>query len=281
MAVHGPMAVASPDEEDDMKRPWALVTGASDGIGIEFCKDLAARGHDLVLVARREPQLRETAALVEKAHGGATRTIPCDLSLPRAAEGLHRSVVEAGIEVDFLVNNAGLLCNGYFDEIDLGRQEAMLAVNVVALTSLTHLFLRDMLARGRGHILNVASAAAWLGLPQQNVYAASKAYVASFTLALDDEVRAKRRGVGVTVLCPSYTRTKMLDNPEQGRKLRVPEAMILDPGVVAREGIEGCLRGKAIVMPGLSNRVGMSLLQALPRTLVTRLAGTLYRRGQA
>ncbi len=264
-----------------MKRPWALVTGASDGIGVEFCRELAARGHDLVLVARREELLHEVAGRMAREHGIATRVVPCDLARPRAAEDLHRRVVGEGIEVDFLVNNAGLLFNGFFDEIELGKQEDLLAVNVVALTALTHLFLRDMLARGRGRILNVASTAAWLGIPQQNVYAASKAYVVSFTLALEDEVRSKARGVSVTALCPSYTRTKMLDNPAQGRKLSVPDALVLDPAQVAREGIEGALRGRPLVMPGVSNRFAMSLLQALPRTWVTRLAGTLYRRGQA
>ncbi|MFM7736837.1 MAG: SDR family NAD(P)-dependent oxidoreductase [Alphaproteobacteria bacterium] len=264
-----------------MKRPWALVTGASDGIGVEFCRELAGRGHDLVLVARREGLLHEVADRVAREHGASTRVIPCDLAKPGAARDLHRRVVADGIEVDFLVNNAGLLFNGPFDEIDLGKQEDLLAVNVVALTALTHLFLRDMLARGRGRILNVASTAAWLGIPQQNVYAASKAYVVSFTLALEDEVRAKGRGVSVTALCPSYTRTKMLDNPEQGRKLSVPDALVLDPVQVAREGIDGALRGRAMVMPGVSNRVAMSLLQAFPRTWVTRLAGALYRRGQA
>jgi len=264
-----------------MKRPWALVTGASEGIGVEFCRELAGRGHDLVLVARREALLHEVAARVAREHGVATRVISCDLSRPQAAEELHRAVVAEGLEVAFLVNNAGLLFNGFFDEIDLGKQEDLLAVNVVALTALTHLFLRDMLARGRGRILNVASTAAWLGLPQQNVYAASKAYVLSFTLALEDEVRSKGRGVSITALCPSYTRTKMLDNPEQGKKLSVPEALVLDPAQVAREGIDGALRGRPLVMPGASNRFAMSLLQAFPRAWVTRAAGALYRRGQA
>jgi uncharacterized protein len=260
---------------------WALVTGASDGIGVEFCKRLAARGYNLVLVARREQTLHAVAAGLSAAHGVAVRVIPCDLATPRAAQELHRKAGELGITVDFLVNNAGLLHNGSFDAIDLEKQEELLAVNVVALTALTHLFLRDMLARNRGHMLNVASTAAWIGTPQQNVYAASKAYVVSFSLALADELRAKRSGVTVTVLCPSYTRTKMLDNPAQGPKLTVPEALVLEPEVVAEAGIDACLRGKPLVIPGLGNRLAMPVLQCLPRVWVTRLFGILYRKGQS
>lgn len=260
---------------------WALVTGASDGIGVEFCKVLATRGYDIVLVARREAQLREVAARLEQEHGIATQVVVCDLSRPEAARELHACTHELGLEIDFLVNNAGILYNGRFDVLDLAKQEALLAVNVVALTSLTHLFLNDMIARGRGHVLNVASTAAWIGIPLQNVYAASKAYVLSFTLALADEVRAHTPSVVVSVVCPSYTRTKMLDNAEQGAKLTVPSLMVLEPDAVAREGIDACLKGRPISIPGISNRLAMAFVQCLPRTWVTRIFGGLYRRYQS
>jgi len=264
-----------------MANRWALVTGASDGIGVEFCKVLVGRGYNLVLVARREQTLNEVAFALSSTRGIATRVIPCDLSRPHAAEELHDKTRDAGIDIEVLVNNAGLLANGYFDEIALEKHEDVLAVNVVALTALTHLFVRDMQARARGYILNVASTAAWVGIPQQNVYAASKAYVVPFSLALNDELRAKKSGVVVTAVCPSYTRTKMLDNPEQGPKLTVPEALVLDPELVARQGVEECLKGKPIVIPGLGNRFAMSFLQCVPRIWVTRLAGALYRKGQS
>ena len=228
---------------DAARKPWALVTGASDGIGVEFCRVLAPRGWNLVLVARREQKLCELASSLRAEHGAASEVIPCDLAEPHAAQALHRKTKDLGIEVDLLVNNAGLLHNGFFDEIDLAKQQAMLAVNVLALTSLTHLYLNDMLTRGRGRILNVSSTAAWIGIPQQNVYAASKAYVL-----------ARNRGVSVTAVCPSYTDTRMLDNPEQGGKLAIPKSQILPADLVAREGIEGCLRGDPIVIPGRANR---------------------------
>jgi short-subunit dehydrogenase len=263
-----------------MERRWALVTGASDGIGVEFCRVLAGRGYNLVLVARREQKLREVADAVAAKHGVATHVVPCDLATPHAAEDLHRKTQELGVDVAFLVNNAGLLHNGFFDEIELGKHEDLLAVNVVALTALAHLYARDMAGRGGGHILNVASTAAWIGIPQQNVYAASKAYVLAFSLALGDELRAKKSGVRVTAVCPSYTRTKMLDSPEQGPKLAIPDALVLEAAAVAQEGVDACLRGKPMVVPGLGNRVAMSVVQALPKLWVTRVFGALYRRAQ-
>lgn len=264
-----------------MGERWALVTGASDGIGLEICRELARRGHNVVLTARREDRLREVAAEVGSAFGVNTKLAPCDLAAPGAAHRLYESVCALGVEVDVLVNNAGLLHNGYFDEIDLAKQEEMLAVNVVALTALTHLFVRDMLDRGSGRILNVASTAAWVGIPQQGVYSASKAYVLSFTLALADELRSREGAVTATALCPSFTATKMLDNPDQGPKLTVPQALVLQPDVVARDGVQACLRGDAVVTPGLSNRLGMGMIQMVPRRWATAAFGRAYRRGQS
>lgn len=264
-----------------MNRKWALVTGASDGIGVEFAKLLAARGWNLVLVARRQAKLQEVADRMTADHGVDCRVVPCDLAVPGAARELHRRVARLGVAIDLLVNNAGLLSNGFFHEIDLGRQEDMVQLNVSALVSLTHLYANDMLARGGGHILNVASTAAFLGIPQQNVYAATKAFVLPFSLALHDEMRALGGQVVVTALCPGYTDTRMLDNPEQGAKLEVPQASVLAADYVAKEGLDGCLAGDAMVIPGLANRIAMPLVQALPRTWVTRVVGHFYRRAQS
>lgn len=264
-----------------MDDSWALVTGASDGIGVHFCRELAGRGYNLVLVARREDRLREVGAELNAAFGVDTKVLPCDLAAPLAAHDLYEQVCALGVRIDVLVNNAGLLYNGYFDRIELSKQEDLLAVNVVALTALTHLFSRDMLGRGRGRILNVSSTAAWVGIPQQNVYSASKAYVLSFTLALADELKSRGCGVTATALCPSYTATKMLDNPDQGPKLSVPSALVSEPEVVARQGIESCLRGEAMVTPGLSNRFSMGMIQMMPRRWMTAAFGRAYRRGQS
>ena len=166
----------------------ALVTGASDGIGLEFCRILADRGYDLILVARRKDKLNDIGKSLTAAKGITCTVISADLSKPQAAQKLFQATQKKNLQVDLLINNAGLLHNGLFTELDLGAQENMIRVNMLALTSLTHLFANDMAGRGGGHILNLASLAAWTPIPSQNVYAATKAYVLSFTQALHNEL---------------------------------------------------------------------------------------------
>ena len=171
----------------------ALVTGASDGIGLEFCKILARRGYDLILVARREAVLNEISATLMTDHGIRCTVISSDLSKSNAAQSLFKAIQKQGLQVDFLINNAGLLHNGFFTHLKLADQEKMMRVNMMALTSLCHLFANDMAARQGGHILNVASLAAWMPIPNQNIYAATKAFVLSFTQALHNELKAADR----------------------------------------------------------------------------------------
>lgn len=261
-----------------MSTGTALVTGASEGIGYEIAKVLAHKGFRLVLVARREQRLREVAAELDDAHGTDAEVLAADLAESGAAARIHDRLEAAGTTVDMLVNNAGLLTNGPFHETDAGGQSAMLMVNVVALTELTHAFVPAMVRHGSGYVLNVASTAAWVGLAEEAVYSASKAYVLAFTLGLNDEMRGRATGVNVTALCPGYTDTKMIDNPDQGGILAVPRALILDAGAVARAGVEACLQGRAMVVPGAANAATMQGVQLLPRIWVTRLMGRVYRR---
>lgn len=256
----------------------ALVTGASDGIGADFARSLARRGYQLILVARREDKLQEIAVELTANFGTRCTVLPSDLSVPGAAVIVFDTVKNLGLEVDFLVNNAGLLFNGPFIDLPRKGQENLLMVNMVALTSLSHLFAKEMANHGTGHILNVASLAAWMPIPNENVYAASKAYVLSFTLALAEELKAARTGVVATALCPGYTATKMLNNPDQGGVLKLPAGIVLPSDLVAEQGIAGCLAGKNKVMPGFSNRISATLLQLLPKSLVTRLVGNIYRK---
>jgi len=291
-------AVTEPMVQDSTVFPisdgtWVFNTDRSKWIGPRF-NTVEAAGGDYTYELTFDLTGFDPATAVLLG-GWATDNLGTDLKLNGTSTSLQNGnqfssltsfTVSSGFQtgvnkLEFLVNNAGLLHNGFFAEIELRKHEALLAVNIVALTALAHLFARDMESRGRGHILNVASTAAWIGIPQQNVYAASKAYVLAFSLALSDELRAKKSGVRVTAVCPSYTRTRMLDNPEQGPKLSIPDALVLDAAVVAREGVDACLRGKPMVIPGLSNRFVMSLVQALPKLWVTRVFGTLYRRAQA
>jgi len=263
-----------------MKSKTSLVTGASDGIGFELCQVMASKGYDIVLVARNIEKLEHAAERLRASFNIETHIISCDLAEPFAAQSLLKEVKGLGLNIDVLINNAGVLFNGLFADIELSNQEKLLQCNIVALTALTHLFIGEMTRRGSGRILNVASTAAWTAIPRQNVYAASKAYVLSFSHALADEMKAAKTGVSVTVVCPSYTDTKMLANPNQGNVLKIPRSMVLSPEYVAKKGIDACLAGKSNCIPGFSNRVGMALIQLLPKAWVTTFFGRWYRHAQ-
>ncbi|MDE0842327.1 MAG: SDR family NAD(P)-dependent oxidoreductase, partial [Porticoccaceae bacterium] len=156
-------------------------------------------------------------------------------------------------------------------------QEKMMAVNMLALTSLTHLYANDMIARGGGHILNLASLAAWTPIPNQNVYAASKAYVLAFTQALANELTANHSGITATALCPGFTATRMMNNPDQGGRLSIPQGMMQSATDVAEQGIVACLAGRTTLVPGISNRVTSWLAALLPRMPLVALVGQFYR----
>ena len=187
----------------------ALVTGASGGIGLELARVLAANRFSLVLLARSRDKLEDLARELEAQHGTKVTIITADLSEPGAAKASARtSLTDAGVQIDLLVNNAGLLFEGRFGAIGLDEQLRLLQVNIVALTALTRLFLGPMLERNRGRILNVASVAAFMPVPNLAVYAASKAYVLSFGDALFQELSGTK--ITVTTLCPGVTDTGMV-----------------------------------------------------------------------
>ena len=261
-----------------MANKIALVTGASDGIGLEFANILGARGYDLILVARREDKLNSIATTFTQEHGVNCTVIVADLSQPQAAQQLFQNTQSNNLRVDFLVNNAGLLHNGFFTELDIDAQERMITVNILALTSLTHLYANDMSARKSGHILNVASLAGWMPIPNQNVYAATKSYVLSFTQALADELNAAGNGVVVSALCPGYTATKMMDNPDQGAKLNIAPNMMMSAKEVAEQGIRDCLSGKMTIVPGAANKFTAAITHLFSKTRLTKLVGSFYRK---
>ena len=260
------------------KNNVALVTGASDGIGAEFVDILAGRGYDLILVARREEKLNELAVRLSDEFGVECTVMAADLSEPKAAQNLFQRIEERGLQVNFLINNAGLLHNGFFANLSLEAQEKMIQVNVIALTALTHLYAAKMSSNGGGHILNVASLAGWMAIPNQNVYAASKAYVVSFSQALSNEMIAANSGVQVTALCPGYTATKMMDNPDQGATLRIPSSMMMSAKDVAEIGIKACFAGKDIVVPGLANKFTTIITHLFSKSLITKIFGSFYRK---
>lgn len=252
-----------------------LVTGASAGIGRELAKAFAARGFELILAARGEEALVALARELVAAHAVRAKILPADLSLPGAAEAMVEALAGAGVAVDVLVNNAGVIFEGDFSGIAHENHLRLLQVNVVALTSLTHLVLPAMLARGSGRILNVASTAAFMPVPRLAAYAAAKAYVLSLTESLSEELSGT--GVTATALCPGFTDTAMVRG-SQFRKV-IPATMIMSPKDVAEVGCAACLKGEAICVPGLANQALTSGAQLLPRKLVRAIGGMVNVRG--
>ncbi len=253
---------------------WVLVTGASAGIGAELARAFAARRYDLVLAARNEAALEALGRELAASCAITVKTAPLDLSEPGAPQALANALAAAGVEVGVLVNNAGVLCEGSFADAPVDSLVNLLQVNVVALTALTRLFLEPMIARGEGRILNVASIAAFMPVPDLAVYAASKAYVLSLTEALGVELGGT--GVTATALCPGLTDTAMVRGSRLGR---APALMTMTAKAVAEAGCAACLSGEAILVPGLANRLVAGGAPLAPRSIVRAIGGALRNGG--
>lgn len=251
----------------------ALVTGASTGIGREFATLLAQAGYDLAIVARSEGPLRSLAADLVARYGIGVESIVCDLGAPGAAQEVAARVPAC----DVLVNNAGFANNGRYAEIDQDRISSEIRLDVEALAALTRLYLPGMLARKAGKILNVSSTAAFLPGPFMAVYYASKAFVLSFSQALAEEVRAT--GVTVTCLCPGATATEFFTRAQMQSTL-LTRMRMATPAAVAKAGIEGMMRGKAIVIPGAMNHAAAMLSRIAPRRLLIAVSRRLVQRPQ-
>ena len=248
-------------------RPVTLITGASAGLGAEFARQCAARGDEIVLVARRRDRLDVLAREI----GPQAHVIAADLG---EREAPARTVAEAarrGLRVRTLINNAGFGLAGRFDALPLARQLEMIDLNVRALTELSCIALEGMRAAGGGAILNVASTAAFQAGPHMAVYYASKAYVLSLTEALHQELKGS--GIAVTALCPGPTATEFFDvaGAPDGRLAK----MATDPVAVVRAGLDGLAKNKAIVVPGLMNKVGSQSSRLLPRAAMRRIVARL------
>ncbi len=252
-----------------------LITGASAGIGREFARIFAADGWSLVLVARRAEVLAELAAELNSTHGAESTVIPGDLETREGVEAVVRTVVEKGIALDALVNNAGFGLAGPFAELDGGKQLAMLDLNVRGLTALTHAFLPGMIERKRGAVLNVASTAAFQPGPYMAVYYATKAYVVSFSEALSEELRGT--GVTVTALCPGYTETEFAARSSEHHRPRLYSGPMGtgDPAEVAAFGYRAMRKGQRVAIPGWKNKLTAWSVPFSPRGLVLKIARRL------
>jgi short-subunit dehydrogenase len=245
----------------------ALITGASAGLGVEFARQLASRGHRLVLAARRKDRLEALAKELGKA-----RAVAIDLSKGGSAAKLLTDLEAAGEQVEMLINNAGFGLIGRFAELDAKRERQMVDLNVGTLTDLCRAVAPAMIKRKSGAILNVASTAAFQPGPNMAVYFATKAYVLSFTEALHEEL--KPHGVHVTALCPGPTRTEFGEVAGFGGNGLFDRAAMDSPDVV-KAGLNGLDKNHAVVIPGLANKIGAFSTRLAPRSVVRRIAGAI------
>ena len=251
----------------------ALITGASGGIGAALARELAAAGHDLVLVARSDSKLHTLGDELAAQHGVSTTVLTVDLGAPGAAGVLADQLGD--LRVDVLVNNAGVGSFGPFHETDPAKVSQMVLLNVATLTDLTRALLPPMVAAGSGCVLNVASTAAFMPGPLMAVYYATKAYVLSFSEAIADEL--KGTGVTVTALCPGPVATGFQNGAEMGESKLVKGKQLMTAEKCARLAVAGMNKGKPVVITGLTNK-----LQAMaPRFLPRRLIPGMVRKAQA
>ncbi len=259
----------------------ALITGASAGIGAEMARQLAPHARALVLVARRRDRLDALKAELERS-GMEIQCHAVDLADGEDVDALLAALAASGTKVDFLINNAGVGDHGSFEDSEWARVQAMLDVNIAALTRLTHALLPGILRSGRGAILNVSSIAAYFPMPGMAVYAASKAYVNSFTEALRAELRGT--GVAVCALCPGPVDTEFggrAMRPGEADSNPAPDFLKLPVERIAREGLRAVDRNRARVVPGVLLAASMFLAAMVPIVLLRPFLGGRSRDGSA
>ena len=258
-------------------RPLAAVTGASAGIGATFARTLAARGHDLILIARRRDRLETLAAELEKRHGAKSEIIAADLN---DAAGLERVAqhLSALPDLAILVNNAGYGIAGLFAKSEYSQQAGMHLLHVMATLRLTHAVLAGMVARRSGAIVNVASVAGFLPSPGSVSYGSSKCWINAFTEGIWMELRGSGSPVRIQALCPGFTYSEFHDVAGMNREKLAPKAWWCSAEQVVEESLAGLDRDRVFVIPGLRYRVLVRIAYAVPRALRRRLLMAMSRR---
>jgi short-subunit dehydrogenase len=260
-----------------MSRPTALVTGASAGIGRVFAEHLAARGHDLVVVARDSSRLEALAGELQSRHGATVEVLAADLSTGAGIHVAEERLVDDARPVEVLVNNAGFGTMGRFHDLPISKEISEIGLNVVAVTRLTHAALPGMVARGRGGIINVSSIAGYQPTPLNATYGATKAFVSSLTQAVHEELAGT--GVKCMVLCPGFTRTEFQERAgiDSGD---VPNFLWQDAETVVTQALDAFDKGKAVCVPGALNRVTAGFSSAAPAGLTRKVAGLIVKRAE-
>ena len=247
----------------------ALITGASGGIGLELARIHASKGDDLVLVARSKSKLDELKVSLEGQHKVRVFTIGKDLSAPNAAQEVYDETTRLKLHIDYLINNAGFGDFGMFTETDWNKELQMINLNITALTQFTKLFLKDMVQRRSGRIMNVASTAAFQSGPTMAVYFATKAYVLSFSEAIANEV--SNQGVTVTILCPGATESGFQAAAAMEESGLVKGRKLPTSKEVAEYGYAAMMKGKTVAIHGLMNYIMANSVRFVPRALVVKL----------
>ncbi|MBW8049168.1 MAG: SDR family oxidoreductase [Cytophagales bacterium] len=243
-------------------KPCVLITGGSEGIGKAIAIEFAKRQHDLVLVALPDKNLPECAEYIETKYKVKVHPYPTDLIEKDASQRLYEWCVEQGISVNILVNNAGMGGTFIFEKTDISLFEKIVQLNIQPLISLTHLFIPGMKDYPKAYILNVGSVASFYPIPYKSIYAASKSFVYSFSIALSEELKSS--SVKVSVLCPGPTLTHAEVTARIEAQGLIGKLMKMSPDEVARIAVNGLLNGKKIIIPGLLNRFSLFVMKSLP-----------------
>ena len=254
----------------------ALITGASSGIGMSMARMLAEDGWNLIVIGRNVASMNALRDEVVSKNDVDVLVIEKDLSKVGASEEIYEEVSSAGLQVDFLINCAGLGDFGKFIESDPKKQERQILVNDLALTTMTRLFVPDMVARGSGRVLNVASIASFQPGPLMSVYYGSKAYVLNFTEAI--AVELKGTGVKVSVVCPGPVDTPFLELAGQTGQNMFKKSACTTPDKVARYGLKKAFKGKVVIVVGFSSKMLMFFERFLPRCLVRNVVHMIQRK---
>lgn len=256
-------------------RKTALITGATSGIGLEFTKIFASRGADLLLVARNEKVLKNLKKNLEARCGINVHILPLDLSKEGSALKVWNYADRNELRVEYLINNAGFGDYGKFAYMDMARQRDMISLNCICLTELTRLFMKPMLIRHSGRILNVASIASFEAGPLMSTYYASKAYVLSFSEALREELAGS--GVKVTALCPGPVKTNFEKNANLEGTGLFDTFVTTSAREVALAGFRGLMTGRAIVVPGWLNKLSVMGVKLVPRFVARKAVYRLQK----
>ncbi|NQT14129.1 MAG: SDR family oxidoreductase [Planctomycetes bacterium] len=263
---------------DGVRQPkTALITGASSGIGAAFARALAARGYDLVLVARRENRLRELAEALQSSDGVEAEVLAADLADPEQVKRVQERITQR-TDLELLINNAGFGREGKIAEVDLDGQVEMINVHVVATVRLTGAALRGMVQRGRGAVINVSSLAGFIAVPGASTYCSTKAYLNVFSEIVGAELRGT--GVHVQALCPGYTYTGFHDTEEfrDFDRSQIPKALWMSAERVVAASLKALDRKRRLCIPGVNNRLLAILLRSrLFRPILRTLAGRASR----